>query len=154
MASVREKLRKKYQEKHGNVDNNYINTFLSEASAFLQGSESAYNSMNFDNQDDVYKSWHERSNELRSRSYKIRRYLERNKSRYDEESYNSIMSSAYDGAIILCHDLHGTTVDAMERVIPDLQKKGYQLVTVSQLYAMRGYEISAGNVYYSAKKIT
>ena len=70
------------------------------------------------------------------------------KTRNANSVYNSIMSSAYDGAIILCHDLHGTTVDAMERVIPDLQEKGYQLVTVSQLYAMRGYRIYAGNVYY------
>lgn len=70
------------------------------------------------------------------------------KTRNADSVYRAVMSSAYDGAIILCHDLHGTTVDAMERVIPDLQKKGYQLVTVSQLYAMRGYRIYAGNVYY------
>ncbi len=70
------------------------------------------------------------------------------KTRNAKAVYNSVMSSAYDGAIILCHDLHGTTVDAMDKVIPALIEEGYQLVTVSQLFAVRGYQISAGGVYY------
>ena len=61
--------------------------------------------------------------------------------------YNLIMDEVKDGDIILCHDLHGTTVDAMERVIPDLIEKGYQLVTVTELLSQSGKEISAGNVY-------
>ena len=62
--------------------------------------------------------------------------------------YNSVMKQAKDGAIILCHDLHGTTVDAMERAIPALIDQGYQLVTVSQLLTSQGGEIEAGKVYY------
>lgn len=61
--------------------------------------------------------------------------------------YDTIMSEVKDGEIILCHDLHGTTVDAMERVIPDLIAKGYQLVTVSELLSYSDKEISAGSVY-------
>ena len=63
--------------------------------------------------------------------------------------YQSVMNQAKDGAIILCHDLHGTTVDAMERAIPDLIAEGYQLVTVSQLLTSQGGEIEAGKVYYN-----
>ena len=70
------------------------------------------------------------------------------KTRNANAVYRSIMGSVSDGAIILCHDLHGTTVDAMERVIPDLIEKGYQLVTVSQLLMMKKGEIVAGGVYY------
>ncbi len=70
------------------------------------------------------------------------------KTRNADAVYKSVMNSAYDGAIILCHDLHGTTVDAMERVIPDLIEKGYQLVTVSQMLALRKDEVVAGQVYY------
>ncbi len=70
------------------------------------------------------------------------------KTRNADAVYKSIMFSAYDGAIILCHDLHGTTVDAMDKVIPALLDEGYQLVTVSQLFAMKGKEIAAGQVYY------
>lgn len=61
--------------------------------------------------------------------------------------YNAIMSDVKDGDIILCHDLHATTVDAMERVIPDLIEKGYQLVTVSELLSYGDEEVCAGEVY-------
>lgn len=70
------------------------------------------------------------------------------KTRNADAVYRAVMNSAYDGAIILCHDLHGTTVDAMEKVIPDLIKRGYQLVTVSQLLTVKGIEMEAGKVYY------
>lgn len=62
--------------------------------------------------------------------------------------YNEIMKDAADGHIILCHDLHKTTVDAMEKAIPDLIEKGYQLVTVSELLTCRGGEIAVGKMYY------
>lgn len=62
--------------------------------------------------------------------------------------YKEIMQDASDGAIILCHDLHKTTVDAMERVIPELLAKGYQLVTVSQLMEYSDKALEAGKMYY------
>lgn len=61
--------------------------------------------------------------------------------------YNTILNDVKDGDIILCHDLYGTTVAAMERVIPDLIAKGYQLVTVSELISYGEKEIIPGNVY-------
>jgi peptidoglycan/xylan/chitin deacetylase (PgdA/CDA1 family) len=63
--------------------------------------------------------------------------------------HNEIMSSVSDGAIILCHDLHKTTVDAMEKVIPALIEKGYQLVTVSELLEAKGKTVEAGKVYFN-----
>lgn len=62
--------------------------------------------------------------------------------------YKEIMQEASDGAIILCHDLHKTTVEAMERVIPELIAKGYQLVTVSQLMEYSDKTLEAGKMYY------
>ena len=64
-----------------------------------------------------------------------------------DKVYKTIMKDVKDGDIILCHDLHETTVDAMERVIPDLIAKGYQLVTVSELLACGDYEINPGSVH-------
>ena len=64
-----------------------------------------------------------------------------------DKVYDAIMSEVKDGDIILCHDLHGTTVDAMERVIPDLIAQGYQLVTVSELLSYSDKEVSAGSVH-------
>lgn len=70
------------------------------------------------------------------------------KNRDAETVYKCIMEEADDGAIVLCHDLHKTTVDAMEKVIPALIDKGYQLVTVSELIQAKGEEIIAGKVYF------
>lgn len=70
------------------------------------------------------------------------------KTKNSDAVYKEIMKDACDGAIILCHDLHKTTVDAMEKVIPDLIEKGYQLVTVTELLTADGNEISAGKMYY------
>ncbi len=62
--------------------------------------------------------------------------------------YNAVMNGAKDGAIILCHDLHKTTVDAMERAIPDLIAQGYQLVTVSEMLTYNGEVLEPGKVYF------
>lgn len=47
--------------------------------------------------------------------------------------HDSVMNQAKDGAIILLHDLHKETVEAMVTVIPALIAEGYQLVTVTEL---------------------
>ena len=62
--------------------------------------------------------------------------------------YNEIMKSTKDGSIILCHDLHKSTVDAMESVIPKLIADGYQLVTVSELLSYSNNGLVPGKVYY------
>ncbi|WP_052573852.1 polysaccharide deacetylase family protein [Haloferula sp. BvORR071] len=47
-----------------------------------------------------------------------------------------ILAGTTPGAIVLAHDLHGGTVDAMPATLDGLLRKGYQFVTVSQLLAM------------------
>lgn len=61
--------------------------------------------------------------------------------------YNHIMSKVTDGSIILCHDLYETTNAAMERVIPDLIARGYQLVTVSDLIYHSNKNVVPGEVF-------
>lgn len=56
---------------------------------------------------------------------------------------------AKDGDIILMHDIHEPTVAAAEAIITGLQEKGFQLVTVSELYQYRKGEYGAGSVHYS-----
>ena len=70
------------------------------------------------------------------------------KTRDAQAVYEEILSHASNGAIILCHDLHSTTVDAMELVIPKLLEEGYQLVTVTQLLECNGNALEAGKMYY------
>jgi len=44
-----------------------------------------------------------------------------------------LVNGAHPGAILLCHDLHAPTVDAMPGTLDALLAKGYHFVTVSQL---------------------
>ena len=54
-----------------------------------------------------------------------------------------ILGSTTPGAIILAHDLHAPTVDAMPATIDGLLRRGFQFVTVSQLLAMKTDEATA-----------
>lgn len=48
-----------------------------------------------------------------------------------------ILSGTSSGAIVLAHDLHGQTVDAMPATFDGLLRRGFKFVTVSQLLAMQ-----------------
>lgn len=48
-----------------------------------------------------------------------------------------ILAGASAGGIVLAHDLHSQTVDAMPATLDGLLNRGYQFVTVSQLIAMK-----------------
>ncbi len=73
------------------------------------------------------------------------------KTRDSDATYNAIMKNAGDGQIILCHDIHKQTVDAMDRVIKQLKSDGYEFVTVSELFKLREKGIEAGKVYFDAR---
>ena len=46
---------------------------------------------------------------------------------------NRAVAGAHPGAIILLHDIHPTSVDAVPCIIDTLQKQGYKFVTVDTL---------------------
>ncbi|WP_325099454.1 polysaccharide deacetylase family protein [Persicirhabdus sediminis] len=48
---------------------------------------------------------------------------------------NELVNKAHNGAILLAHDIHKTTVDAVPGTIDRLIRKGHTFVTVSQLLA-------------------
>ncbi len=73
------------------------------------------------------------------------------KTRDKNATVEHILTHAKDGDIILMHDLYSQTVDAVEEVLPKLKKKGYTIVTVSELLEKKGYAIIPGEKYYSAK---
>ncbi|MCL2226526.1 MAG: polysaccharide deacetylase family protein [Oscillospiraceae bacterium] len=58
--------------------------------------------------------------------------------------YDSIMQTVQDRDIILCHDIHRTTAEAMGLVIPSLLAQGFQFVTVSELMCFFGVELQPG----------
>jgi len=49
-----------------------------------------------------------------------------------------LVSGATPGGILLVHDIHAPTIDAMPSTLDQLLGKGYQFVTVTQLIAMDG----------------
>lgn len=68
--------------------------------------------------------------------------------RNSEKTIQKVLSSVKEGDIILMHDLQPSTATACETLIPELKKRGFQLVTVSELLEHRnGTPASAGNVY-------
>ena len=58
------------------------------------------------------------------------------KHRNPAKTESIIMANTRPGSIILCHDIHKTTVDAMPSVLDKLIAKGFKFVTVSELIKM------------------
>jgi peptidoglycan-N-acetylglucosamine deacetylase len=65
-----------------------------------------------------------------------------------------ILAGARNGAVVLCHDGGGPregTVAAVQRAVPTLQERGYELVTVSELLGLGGtggIVVTAGGVRF------
>lgn len=73
------------------------------------------------------------------------------KSRNADAVYHACMSTVKDGDIVLFHDLYESTYHAIERLIPELTAKGYQLVTLSELVEYSGQSIQYGHIYRDVK---
>lgn len=54
-----------------------------------------------------------------------------------------ILRQVQDGGIILLHDAQGNskTVEALHTIIPELQSQGYEFVTVTELFEIKGVKI-------------
>ena len=68
--------------------------------------------------------------------------------------YANVMSSVSDGAIILLHDVHATSVEAAIRLVDDLTAAGYEFVTVNELYRRKGEALEDGTSHYSCPGAT
>lgn len=66
-----------------------------------------------------------------------------------QTTVRNVFEHVTDGDIVLMHDIHEPSVAAAEILIPELIKKGYQLVTVSELAQDKGIALEAGQVYGS-----
>ncbi len=62
-----------------------------------------------------------------------------------EHRANGVLDNAQDGSIVLLHDLLGNnnTVEALDIIIPELKKRGYTFVTVSQLFKEKNAPVKA-----------
>ena len=69
-----------------------------------------------------------------------------------DEIYNTVMQNSFSGAIVLFHDGYTPTIEALKRLLPDLQDNGYQIVSVSQLAKIHNCHLQRGKVYIRARK--
>jgi len=60
------------------------------------------------------------------------------KTRNAEMVYNEIINNVEDGDIVLLHDLYPTTVEAAIRAIDYLLENGYAVVSLDEMYRLRG----------------
>ncbi len=61
--------------------------------------------------------------------------------------YNDVMGAIQDGDIVMFRDLKDFTAAALERILPALTAQGYQLVTVQELFELKGQPLEAGRLY-------
>lgn len=74
------------------------------------------------------------------------------KTRNAKSSINIVLQQVKDGDVILMHSIYAQSAEAAEALIPALQERGYQLVTVSELAKARGVSLQAGQNYGSFRK--
>lgn len=65
--------------------------------------------------------------------------------------YKNIISKAYDGAIILVHDLYGTSVDGALKAMDHLANEGYAFVSIDEMAQLRGYNLQTHHLYNKFK---
>lgn len=60
----------------------------------------------------------------------------------------NVSTYAHDGAIILMHDIHQWSVNAVPQIIKNLKAQGYTFVTVSTLLTVQDGGAKAQQVYF------
>ena len=65
-----------------------------------------------------------------------------------EKIYKEVIGQLQNGAIILFHDTHSATVEALKTILPEIKAQGYQVLTVDQLMSFRETLKSATHYYH------
>ncbi len=73
------------------------------------------------------------------------------KTRNTKKIFREVRREVKDGDIILMHDIYNTTAEAVEKIVPWLQKKGYDILTVSELMERKGKNIENGSAYLHSR---
>lgn len=59
----------------------------------------------------------------------------------------AMSDGSLDGAIVLAHETYDTTAEAMEELCPYLKSQGWQIVSISEMFAVKGKTLQGGQVY-------
>lgn len=60
---------------------------------------------------------------------------------------SSVLDNASDGSVVLMHSIYEKTSQALVKIIPTLKKRGFELVTISEMYEKRGEELLVKRLY-------
>lgn len=69
------------------------------------------------------------------------------KTKNTKKIMKQLKKNVKDGDIILMHDIHPTTAEALKKVLPWLIKNDYDILTVSELAARKGAKLTNGKAY-------
>lgn len=65
---------------------------------------------------------------------------------------NYVLEKIEDGNIVLFHDIHKTSVEAIEKLLPELYVNGYEVVTISKLAEITNTKLENHKTYRFFKK--
>lgn len=60
---------------------------------------------------------------------------------------DKILEDAFDGGVVICHDIYPSTVQGVVEAVDLLLEQGWQFLSLSQYYQVMGIEPQAGQVY-------
>lgn len=60
---------------------------------------------------------------------------------------SAMNDGSLNGAIVLCHETYDSTASAIEELCPYLKSQGWQVVTISELAAVKGKTLGGGQIY-------
>ena len=94
--SDKERIKARWNQRF-DIDESYVNTFLTDANKFLTQAQTDYkkldwNSATSESSLNYYKAMQQTENDLSNRAIKIQNYLNVNKGKIDEETYNNLSS--------------------------------------------------------------
>ena len=77
--------------------------------------------------------------------------LDTNDWRYRSSDYlvNYVIDNIKDGDIILFHDAYDSSAKAIEELLPILYSKGYQVMSVSELFKLKNIPLEKNKIYYN-----
>ena len=64
---------------------------------------------------------------------------------------NNVINNLKDGGIINMHSVHEKTAQAVPEILEQCKDKGYQVVSVSELFAIKGKKLMTGVKYNNAE---
>lgn len=60
---------------------------------------------------------------------------------------NGMSNGSLNGSIVLCHETYESTAAAIEELAPYMKSQGWQIVTISEMFAVKNQHLEGGKIY-------